>query len=135
MKISQQIRDLCRQAEREMADIYADIDRISEENTEHVLDCFRECEVSEALFAASTGYGYGDRGRDMIDELSAKVFRAPAGFMRPSFMSGTHPIAVALFGILRPGDILLSNGSAILLLDKEGREEKLLAAEGVTFIK
>jgi len=108
MKISQQIRDLCRQAERDMADIYADIDRISEENTEHVLDCFRECEVSEALFAASTGYGYGDRGRDMIDELSAKVFRAPAGFMRPSFMSGTHTIAVALFGILRPGDILLS---------------------------
>ena len=87
---------------------YNRIDRISEENTEHVLDCFRECEVSEALFAPSTGYGYGDRGRDMIDILAAKVFRAPAGFMRPAFMSGTHTIAVALFGILRPGDILLS---------------------------
>ena len=108
MKISQHIRDLCRQAERDMADIYNDIDRISEVNTEHVLDCFRECEVSEALFAPSTGYGYGDRGRDMIDILAAKVFRAPAGFMRPAFMSGTHTIAVALFGILRPGDILLS---------------------------
>ena len=100
MKISRQIRDLCRQAEREMADIYADIDRISEENTEHVLDCFRECEVSEALFAASTGYGYGDRGRDMIDELSAKVFRAPAGFMpvqlrQVNAVSGIRPLSLS----------------------------------------
>jgi len=108
MQISDSVRALARQAERDMADIFADIDRIAEENTEHVLDCFAACEVSESLFAPSTGYGYGDRGRDVIDVLAAKVFRAKAGFMRPSLLSGTHTLTVALFGILRPGDVMLS---------------------------
>ncbi|MBQ8513216.1 MAG: methionine gamma-lyase family protein, partial [Clostridia bacterium] len=108
MLISDKIRALAKTAEHDMRDIFADIDEISRFNTEHVLDCFRECEVSESLFAPSTGYGYGDRGRDMIDTLAAKIFRAPAGFMRTSLLSGTHTITVALFGVLRPGDILYS---------------------------
>lgn len=108
MKISEKIRNLAKTAEYEMRDIYASIDEISRENTEHVLDCLRECQVSESLFTPSTGYGYGDVGRDRIDELAAKVFRAEAGFMRPSLLSGTHTLTVALFGILRPGDIMLS---------------------------
>ena len=106
MQISKEIRALANEAEREMADIFADIDNISRINTEHVLDCFAECEVSESLFTPSTGYGYGDRGRDVIDTLAAKVFRAPAGFMRPSLLSGTHTLTVALFGILRPNDVM-----------------------------
>lgn len=108
MQISNRIRALTQKAEYEMRDIYAKIDAISRANTEHVLDCLRECQVSESLFTASTGYGYGDVGRDRIDELAAKVFRAEAGFMRPSLLSGTHTLTVALFGILRPGDIMLS---------------------------
>ena len=108
MQISEKTRALAAQAEREMAEIFADIDNIARINTEHVLDCFAECEVSESLFAPSTGYGYGDRGRDVIDSLAAKVFRAPTGFMRPSLMSGTHTLAVALFGILRPNDVMFS---------------------------
>ena len=108
MIISDKIRALAKKAELEMAPIYADIDEIARVNTEHVLDCFREIRVSESLFAASTGYGYGDLGRDRIDELCAKIFRAEAGFMRPSLLSGTHTITVALFGLLRPGDIMLS---------------------------
>lgn len=95
-------------AERDMAEIFADIDNIARVNTEHVLDCFAECEVSESLFAPSTGYGYGDRGRDVADRLAAKIFRAENGFIRPSLMSGTHTITVALFGVLRPGDVMLS---------------------------
>ena len=106
MKISDKIRALAAEAERDMAEIFADIDNISRINTEHVLDCFAECEVSESLFTPSTGYGYGDRGRDVIDTLAAKVFRAPTGFMRPSLLSGTHTLTVALFGILRPGDVM-----------------------------
>ncbi len=106
MKISDKIRALAAEAERDMAEIFADIDNISRINTEHVLDCFAECEVSESLFTPSTGYGYGDRGRDIIDTLAAKVFRAPMGFMRPSLLSGTHTLTVALFGILRPGDVM-----------------------------
>lgn len=108
MQISDRIRALTKTAEYEMRDIFSGIDEISRANTEHVLDCLRECQVSESLFTPSTGYGYGDVGRDRIDELAAKIFRAEAGFMRPSLLSGTHTLTVALFGILRPGDIMLS---------------------------
>ena len=108
MKISQKILSLAAEAEREMADIYADIDRIALENTEHVLDVFRENRVSEGYFAASTGYGYGDMGRDAIDRICAGVFRAEAGFMRHTMVSGTHALTVGLFSVLRPGDVMLS---------------------------
>ena len=91
-----------------MSGTFRRIDRIARDNTEHVLDCFREAQVSESLFAPSTGYGYGDVGRDRIDGLAAAVFRAPAGFMRPSLLSGTHTLTVMLFGVLRPGDVMLS---------------------------
>ena len=130
-----------------MSAIYNDIDAISRFNTEHVLDCFRQCEVSESLFAPSTGYGYGDRGRDMIDVLAAKIFRAEAGFMRTSLLSGTHTLTVGLFGILRPGDIMLSiSGTPYdTLLDVIGidgnaqpngkKGDGSLADFGVTFMK
>ncbi|MBQ4354618.1 MAG: methionine gamma-lyase family protein [Clostridia bacterium] len=108
MQISDRIRTLTKTAESEMRAIYEQIDEIARANTEHVLDCLRECQVSESLFTPSTGYGYGDVGRDRIDELAAKIFRTEAGFMRPSLLSGTHTLTVALFGILRPGDIMLS---------------------------
>lgn len=91
-----------------MREVFRRIDRIARTNTEHVLDCFREAQVSESLFAPTTGYGYGDVGRDRIDGLAAAVFRAPAGFMRPSLLSGTHTLTVMLFGVLRPGDVMLS---------------------------
>ncbi len=147
MNISQNIRALADQAESAMSAIYNDIDAISRFNTEHVLDCFRQCEVSESLFAPSTGYGYGDRGRDMIDVLAAKIFRAEAGFMRTSLLSGTHTLTVGLFGILRPGDIMLSiSGTPYdTLLDVIGIDgnaqpngktgDGSLADFGVTFMK
>ena len=147
MNISPNIRSLADQAESAMSAIYNDIDAISRFNTEHVLDCFRQCEVSESLFAPSTGYGYGDRGRDMIDILAAKIFRAEAGFMRTSLLSGTHTLTVGLFGILRPGDIMLSiSGTPYdTLLDVIGIDgnaqpngkngDGSLADFGVTFMK
>ena len=76
MLISDSIRALALEAERALADVFADIDRISLANTEHVLDVFRSNKVSEAYFAPSTGYGYGDVGRDAIDRICAEVFRA-----------------------------------------------------------
>ena len=106
MQISDKTRRLCEQAELELAGIFSGIDRISGLNTEHVLDCFREHCVSESMFAPSTGYGYGDRGRDEAGAIIAGIFRTEAGFVRPSILSGTHALTVALFGILRPGDDL-----------------------------
>lgn len=108
MQISDKIRALAKEAEASLTPIFQSIDQISEKNTEHILDCFRECRVSESLFTPSTGYGYGDMGRDTIDRLAALIYRASGGFMRPQLISGTHALTVGLFGILRPGDILLS---------------------------
>lgn len=108
MQISENTRKMAREAEIALRDIFEDIDEIARVGTERVLDVFREERVSEGMFAASTGYGYGDMGRDAIDRIAAKVFGAEAGFMRPSILSGTHALTIGLFGILRPGDTMLS---------------------------
>ena len=108
MQISEKTRALAREAEIALAPIFADIDEISRAGTERVLDIFREERVSEGMFAASTGYGYGDTGRDTVDRIAAKIFGAEAGFMRPSIISGTHALTIGLFALLRPGDVMLS---------------------------
>ena len=108
MQISENTRKMAREAEIALRDIFDDIDEIARVGTERVLDVFREERVSEGMFAASTGYGYGDMGRDAIDRIAAKVFGAEAGFMRPSILSGTHALTIGLFALLRPGDVMLS---------------------------
>jgi cystathionine beta-lyase family protein involved in aluminum resistance len=108
MQISENTRKMAREAEIALRDIFEDIDEIARVGTEKVLDVFREERVSEGMFAASTGYGYGDMGRDAIDRIAAKVFGAEAGFMRPSILSGTHALTIGLFALLRPGDVMLS---------------------------
>lgn len=108
MNISEKTRKCAAEAEAALSDIFRGINENARVCTERVLDVFREMRVSESLFAATTGYGYGDRGRDTIDKIAAEVFGAPAGFMRPSILSGTHAITVGLFGLLRPGDVMLS---------------------------
>ena len=108
MNLSKETRALALQAEQALADIFADIDEIARAGTERVLDIFREERVSECMFAASTGYGYGDTGRDTIDRIAAKIFGAEAGFMRPSIISGTHALTIGLFALLRPGDVATS---------------------------
>ncbi|MBR0303964.1 MAG: methionine gamma-lyase family protein [Clostridia bacterium] len=108
MLISDQMRALGDKAEAELRDVFRRIDEISLANTERVLDVFRDERVSEAMFAPSTGYGYGDTGRDAIDRIFARVLGGEAGFCRPAVICGTHALAIGLFGLLRPGDILLS---------------------------
>ncbi|MDO3412822.1 methionine gamma-lyase family protein [Saccharibacillus sp. CPCC 101409] len=83
------------------------IDEIVEYNQWKVIEAFRACKVSDYHFNPSTGYAYNDRGREVLDELYARVFGAEAALVRPHFASGTHTISTALFGILRPGDELL----------------------------
>ena len=108
MNISENTRALALRAEEALREQFDHIDKIARIGTEKVLDVFREMRVSESMFAETTGYGYGDRGRDAIDEIAAKIFGAEAGFMRPSILSGTHALTVGLFGLLRPGDTMLS---------------------------
>lgn len=107
MNISKEIRDAAEDAESALGEVFADIERVSRICTERVLDAFSEYRVSEAMFAPSTGYGYGDFGRDTTDLITARVFGAEAAFCRPQIISGTHALTVALFGLLRPGDVLI----------------------------
>ncbi len=99
---------LAAKAERELSDIFADIDRISFENTKRVMDAFRNNRVDDSCFAGTSGYGYDDKGRDTLDKIYAEVFGAEAAFVRHSIVNGTQAIAIALYGLLRPGDIMLS---------------------------
>ena len=137
MQISTFSRELANAAESALAPTFAKIDQTARTNTEHVLDCFKNCGVSESFFTPSTGYGSGDRGRDALDKLAAEIFRAEAGFIRPSLLSGTHTLAVALYGILRPGDIMLSvtgrpydTLTKVLGLDQTGDEKPQISSEG-----
>ena len=84
------------------------IDEIAEYNQMKVLNAMQECKVSDIHFAATTGYGYNDLGRDPLEEVYAKVFHTEDALVRPQLVSGTHALAIALSSQLRPGDELLS---------------------------
>ena len=83
------------------------IERNTEFNQQKMLKAFIKNGVSEAMFAPSTGYGYGDRGREVIDRVFADAVGAEDAVVRHNFTCGTHTLAVALFGVLRPGDTML----------------------------
>ena len=86
---------------------FEELERTGEYNQQKVLSAFINNKVSEADFAVTTGYGYGDRGREKLDRIYAEVFGAEDAIVRHSFTCGTHTLAVALYGILRPGDTML----------------------------
>lgn len=86
---------------------FARIDDITEFNQLKVLSAFIKNGVSEASFSGSTGYGYDDRGREILEKVMADCMGAEDALMRHNFVSGTHTLTVALFGILRPGDTVI----------------------------
>ena len=86
---------------------FGEIEEITEYNQQKVLKAFIDSRVSEADFAGSTGYGYGDTGREKLDRIYADIFGAEDAIVRHSFTCGTHTLAIALFGVLRPGDTML----------------------------
>ncbi len=108
MPFSQKLLDLKKEVLAECQPQFAEIDAIAEANTLKVLDAMRECKVAAAHFNQSTGYAYDDIGRTKLEELYAKVFGAERALVRTQFVSGTHALATVLFGILRPGDELVS---------------------------
>ena len=106
--IDKEILNLSNQTEEEIKDVFKEIDKICEYNSLKVLNAFRENNISEMHFNQTTGYGYGDIGRDTIEKVFAKVLGAEDSLVRGQFISGTHALTVALFAMLRPGDIFLS---------------------------
>ena len=103
-----ELKELVKEAEALLAPHFVRIDEIAERGTARVLDAFREARVDASMFASTDGYGYDDRGRDTLDKIYARVFGAEAAFVRHSILSGTHALTIGLFGLLRPGDTLLS---------------------------
>lgn len=99
---------LAEQAEKNCAEVFRKIDETAEYNGAKVLKAFSDNKVSEPCFYGSTGYGYGDIGRDVIDKVFAQSLGAKDALVRFNFVSGTHALSVALFGVLRTGDKIVS---------------------------
>ena len=127
LQISQRVLDLGEKARQGLAEQFARIDAIAEENTARVLSAFQKHRVAEGYFAGTTGYGYDDLGRDQLDQIYADLFGTEAALVRIQFVNGTHAITCALFGALKAGDVLLSgsfvvSGECYARLEKVGNE-------------
>lgn len=106
--ISDGVLNLVDLAERDLAEQFKRIEETAEINQLKVMKAFADNRVSESHFVSTTGYGYDDLGRDTLDKVYAQIFEAEDALVRHNFISGTHTISTALFGVLRPNDILVS---------------------------
>ena len=108
MGIDKKVLDYSMEIENNLKERFTKIDRIAEFNQLKVLKAMQDNRLSDIHFAATTGYGYNDIGRDTLEKVYADIFHAEDALVRPQLMSGTHALTVALAGNLRPGDELLS---------------------------
>ncbi|GKX66335.1 aminotransferase class I/II-fold pyridoxal phosphate-dependent enzyme [Inconstantimicrobium mannanitabidum] len=106
--INKEVFDLSEKALNDVEAQFKIYDSIREYNQYKVLDAFQKERISDSHFTNSSGYGYGDIGRDSLDLVYARVLGAEAALVRPHFVNGTHAIGTALFGNLRPNDTLLA---------------------------
>lgn len=106
--IDEKILNASDKALEKAKDQFKIIDEITEYNQQKVLSAFIKHGVSESHFTSTTGYGYGDRGRETLDKIWADVFGAEDALVRHNFTCGTHTLSTALFGVLRPGDKMLA---------------------------
>lgn len=107
-EIDDRLCALAEQAEERCKPVFAAIDQRAAYNGAKVLKAFQNNRVSEPCFYGSTGYGYGDQGREVLDKVVAEAFGAEDALVRHNFVSGTHALTVALFGVLRTGDKMVS---------------------------
>ena len=106
--ISEPVLKYASSVEASLKDRFQAIDAVAEFNQTKVIKAMQEARVSDIHFAATTGYGYNDLGRDTLEEVYAKAFHGEDALVRPQLISGTHALTVALSGNLRPGDEILS---------------------------
>lgn len=97
-----------KEAENKLKDVLSNIDDVCFYNSQKVLKAFWKENISETDFNSTTGYGYGDIGRDKIEKVYSDIFETEAALVRNQFISGTHALSTAFFALLRPGDLLLS---------------------------
>lgn len=106
--INNKVKEIITKAENELKEQFAIIDDICEYNSDKVLSAFQKHQVSEIHFNETTGYGYGDIGREIIEKIYADIFNTEDALVRGQFISASHALTVTLFGLLRPNDIMLS---------------------------
>ena len=95
-------------AENKLVNVFNNIDDVCFYNSQKVIKAFWQASISETDFNSTTGYGYGDVGRDKIEKVYSDIFETEAALVRNQFISGTHALSTAFFALLRPGDLLLS---------------------------
>lgn len=106
--IKDEVLDLSKKVEKDISSIIDDVNKRCEINTLKVLKAFNKYNISDMHFGSTTGYGYGDVGRDTIEKVFAEVLGAEDALVRSQFISGTHALTVALFAFLRPNDTMIS---------------------------
>ena len=104
----QKALEIVENAQNSLSEQFKELDKIAQYNQKKVLDAFKNNKIGEEHFYTVTGYGHDDMGREALDKVFADVFGAEAAIVRPHFVSGSHTIACALFGVLRHGDRLVS---------------------------
>ena len=107
-EIDETIIKIAQSAENEVKDVFCEIDAIKEINQYKVIAAMQEHHLSDTHFGGTTGYGYDDRGREVLDAVYASIFKAEDALVRHQIVAGTHALAICMFGNLRPGDELIS---------------------------
>lgn len=111
MKISEikpEVFDMARRAMERIRPQFEKLDAVAEQNTLKVMEAFQELRVSDSCFAGTTGYGYDDLGREVLDKIYARIFRTEAALVRIGFVNGTHALSCAIYALAKPGDTILS---------------------------
>ena len=110
--MNKDLEKLALEVEEELEEKFKELDKICMLNSRKVLNAFQECDLQENHLSSSTGYGIDEPGRNKIEEIYAKIFKAEDALVRTQLISGTHALAVTLFGLLRPKDTMISISGA-----------------------
>ena len=108
MNIDNKLLELVNKAEIELKDIYKEVETLEYQNSLKIIEAFKNNNLSQSDFMGTTGYGYGDIGRDKIESIFASILGGEDALVRSQIISGTHALTITLFGLLRPNDTLLS---------------------------
>ncbi len=108
LNINEKVIEIANESEKELEDVFKNIDNICLNNTAKVMQAFEKNRISEVHFKATTGYGYDDIGREAIEKVYSDIFNTQDALVRIQFVNGTHAISTALMGNLKSGDMLVS---------------------------
>ena len=111
MKISEikpEVYEMARRAMERIRPQFDKLDEVAQQNTLKVMEAFQELRVSDSCFAGTTGYGYDDLGREVLDKIYARIFRTEAALVRIGFVNGTHALSCAIYALSKPGETILS---------------------------